>query len=40
MNKIGVMVNYDYGVDLNEKFRKNTLKTIVPTRLYLDGLGE
>ena len=24
MNKIGVMVNYDYGVDLNEKFRKNT----------------
>ena len=24
MNKIGVMVNYNYGVDLNEKFRKNT----------------
>ena len=22
-NKIGVMVNYDYGVDLNEKFKKN-----------------
>lgn len=23
MNEIGVMVNYDYGVDLNEKFNKN-----------------
>ena len=23
MNKIGVMVNYDIGVDLNEKFKKN-----------------
>ena len=22
-NKIGVMINYDYGVDLNEKFKKN-----------------
>ena len=23
MNKIGAMINYDYGVDLNEKFSKN-----------------
>ena len=22
-NRIGVMINYDYGTDLNEKFKKN-----------------
>lgn len=34
-NKIGVMINYDYGVDLNEKFAKNRELSIYSCQLCI-----
>ena len=34
-NKIGAMINYNYGVDLNEKFKKNSELEIYSCQLCI-----